>query len=396
MSIPGNNNIDKPFKSFGPRSSTSKLIDKVRQLNDFYNFSPVGFLTLDKNALILDVNLTADILLGVARSQIVGESFYPYVISAHRDRLFHHLRSIFKRQKPQVCELQLKANGGQIHRIYMKSILDRDLQGRPACRALLVEIGERELSDEDSRRLEAQNRHTQSQQSLVVLAGGIAHNFNNILQGILGNAELAMIESPPDSPVNDYLAAVKNASQRAAGLCRQMLAYAGRANLTLQPLDVSVLADEMVPLLKKLIAGTATLQCRIEKNLPFIAADATLTRQLIMDLITNAAEAIGENDGLISLAIGVNGDQPYPRGITQMEDLPEGEYVMVEVRDTGCGMEPATRDRIFEPFFTTKFIGRGLGLASAAGIVRAHGGAIKVYSRPGRGTTFRVFLPAAG
>jgi len=175
-----------------------------------------------------------------------------------------------------------------------------------------------------------------------------------------------------------------------------MLAYAGKGNLMIQPLDVSALVAEMVPLLKRSISSKAVLDYRFAKNLPSIEGDAKQIRELIMNLVVNAFEAIGEKEGVVSLTVdGPDGKQPFSPAMLPMENLADGKYVVVEVRDTGCGMNPVIRDRIFESFYTTKFTGHGLGLAAAAGIVQAHGGEIRVYSRPGRGSTFTVFLPAA-
>jgi signal transduction histidine kinase len=240
-----------------------------------------------------------------------------------------------------------------------------------------------------------QNRHTRKTESLGVLAGGIAHSLNNILQAILGNAELALINFPRDLRAKDYLANIMKESQRAGELCRQMLAYAGKGNLMIQPLNVSALVAEMVPLLKRLNAREIAFDYRLAKNLPSINGDETQIRQLIMNLVINAFEALGEKEGMVSLTVDAEScKQPFPPKMLQMKNLAPGKYVVVKVRDTGCGMNAVIRDRIFEPFFTTKFSGRGLGLAAAAGIVQAHGGQIRVYSRRGRGATFTVFLPA--
>jgi len=394
MQEPKSQNIGKPVRLSSHRAPNSKLIDTVRRLTDLYNFSPLGYLILDKSARIQDVNLTADIMLGIPSSQLAGQSLYPLIVRAHRDTLFLHLRSLFKKQGPKGCELQIKAEDRDSRWIYMKSILDQDLQGRPACRAVLVDIEEHKQAEHERDALETQNRYTRKPESLGVLTGGIAHNFNNILQAILGNAELALINSPQGSPAKDHLTNILKESQRAAELCRQMLAYAGKGNLMIRPLDVSALVAEMVPLLKKSISREVALDYRFAKNLPSIKGDATQIRQLITNLVINAFEAVGEKEGLVSLAVDVDGcKQSFRPGMLQMENLAEGKYVVVEVKDTGCGMNPAIRERIFEPFFTTKFNGRGLGLAAAAGIVQAHGGDIKVYSRPGMGTTATVFLP---
>lgn len=301
-----------------------------------------------------------------------------------------------KNPKPKGCEMQIKAADRDGRWIYTKSMLYPDLQDRPTCRTALVDIEEHNQAEQERDALETQNRYPRKPESLDVLAGGIAHNFNNILQAILGNAELALINSPQDSPAKDYLTNIMKASQRAGELCRQMLAYAGKGNLVIQPLDVSALVAEMIPLLKGSVSGKATLRYRFTNNLPSIKGDATQLRQLIMNLVINAFEAIDEKEGVVSLTVNAQGGkQPYLPGMLPMENLVECKYVVVEVRDTGCGMNPVIRDRIFEPFFTTKFTGRGLGLAAAAGIAQAHGGDIKVYSRPERGSTFTVSLPVA-
>jgi signal transduction histidine kinase len=298
--------------------------------------------------------------------------------------------------KPKRCELQIKAANRDGRWIYKKSMLDPDLQGRPACRTALVDIEKHKQAEQEQDALKTHNRHTRKPESLGGLAGGIAHNFNNILQAILGNAELALINSPQDSPAKDYLTSIMKQSQRAGELCRQMLAYAGKGNLMIQPLDVSALVAEMIPLLKGSISGKAALHYRFANNLPSINGDATQIRQLIMNLVINAFEAIGEKEGLVSLTVDTQGGkQPFFPGMLPMENLAESKFVVVEVRDTGCGMNPVIRDRIFEPFYTTKFTGHGLGLAAAAGIAQAHGGDIRVYSRPGRGSSFSVFLPVA-
>ncbi len=244
--------------------------------------------------------------------------------------------------------------------------------------------------------LDLKVQETQKLESLGVLAGGIAHDFNNLLTSILGNASIAQLELPPGSPAQDCLEQINEASMRAADLCKQMLAYSGRGRFVVQTLDLGDLVEQTAQMLQISISKKAVLRYRLVKGLPAVEVDATQLRQVIMNLVINASEAIGDRSGVISLSTGLTRvDREYLRGALMAPDLPEGDYVFLEVSDSGCGMSPETQARIFDPFYTTKFTGRGLGLAAVLGIVRGHRGALKVYSELGRGTTFKLLFPAA-
>ncbi len=235
----------------------------------------------------------------------------------------------------------------------------------------------------------------QKLESLAVLAGGIAHDFNNLLVGILGNAGLALSELSPESPARPTVEAIELAGQRAAELARQMLAYSGRGKLVIQDTDLNHLVSEMTHLLKVSIGKRVALRLDLASQLPMVKADATQLRQVVMNLVVNASDAIGDRDGVISIrTASIDATAEILSAHYLEPNLPPGPYVLVEVTDTGEGMDPATLGRIFDPFFTTKFTGRGLGLAAVLGIVRGHHGAIKVESAPGEGTTFRLLLPA--
>jgi PAS domain S-box-containing protein len=251
-------------------------------------------------------------------------------------------------------------------------------------------------AEEERRRLDLQVQNAQKLESLGVLAGGIAHDFNNLLVAVLGNAGLALMELPPESPARETVKAIEIAAQRAADLTRQMLAYSGKGRFVIEMLNLSRVVEEMSHLLEVSISKRARLEYHFAPGLPQVEADATQIRQVIMNLITNAADAVSERGGAISLSTGViHADAGYLAGAYIDSDLTEGDYVFVEVADTGEGMDEETRQRIFDPFFTTKFTGRGLGLAAVLGIVRGHKGAIRVESQLGRGTTVTVLLPAA-
>jgi PAS domain S-box-containing protein len=249
---------------------------------------------------------------------------------------------------------------------------------------------------DERRRSEEQLRNAQKLESLGVLAGGIAHDFNNLLVGVLGNAGMALLELPEDSPARQPIRDIEVSAQRAAELTRQMLAYSGRGRVHVEPVDLSHVVEEMSQLLRRVISRQAQLSLRLRRGLPAVVADVTQVRQVVMNLITNASDALGESHGTITLETSLVDATPAMLASTYLnEALPAGPYVCLEVSDTGSGMSPETAARIFEPFFTTKFTGRGLGLAAVLGIVRGHKGAIDVQSAPDAGTTFRVLMPAS-
>jgi PAS domain S-box-containing protein len=246
------------------------------------------------------------------------------------------------------------------------------------------------------RERDEQMRNAQKLESLGVLAGGIAHDFNNLLVGVLGNAGLALMELPEDSPAREAVKHIETSAQRAAELTRQMLAYSGKGKFLVEPINLSKIVEEMTQLLGRVISKQARLSLHLSPELPAMVGDATQVRQVVMNLITNASDALDQQPGLITLETGVmEADQGTLAATYLNEQLPSGRYVYLSVSDSGVGMDEPTRRRIFEPFFTTKFTGRGLGLAAVLGIVRGHRGAIDVKSEPGRGTTFQVLFPAA-
>ncbi len=276
----------------------------------------------------------------------------------------------------------------------------RPAPGRFCC--FVSDITERKKIEEGRLEFERKLLQTQKLESLGILAGGIAHNFNNLLMAILGNAELALADLSPLSPARASLLEIEAATRRAADLARQMLAYSGKGRFVLERLDLNALVREMSHLLEVTLSKKAVLKYNFADPLPPIEGDPTQIRQVVMNLLTNASEAVGETSGMVALSTGaMTCDRAYLEALDPAafagDDAPppEGTYVFLEVADTGCGMDAETLRRAFDPFFTTKFTGRGLGLAAVLGIVRGHKGAVKVYSEPGRGTTFKVLFPAA-
>ncbi|MEI6215372.1 MAG: cache domain-containing protein [Desulfuromonadales bacterium] len=260
-----------------------------------------------------------------------------------------------------------------------------------------IDVTERKQAEAASLNLEKQLLHAQKLESLGVLAGGIAHDFNNLLMAIMGNADLALMRLNPESPAVDNLKRIEDAAARAADLAKQMLAYSGKGKFVVECLDMSRLVEEMVHMLQVSISKKAVLRFNLSRSLPSVEADATQMRQIIMNLVINASEAIGDRSGYISVTTGcMECDRSYLKDVWLDENLPGGRYVYLEISDSGCGMSKDTLSKLFDPFFTTKFTGRGLGMAAVLGIVRGHKGAIKVYSEENKGTSFKILLPASG
>ena len=245
-------------------------------------------------------------------------------------------------------------------------------------------------AEQRRRELELQMLHAQKLESLGLLAGGVAHDFNNLLTAILGNAELARMELVGHGAA-EHVENIVAASTRAADLSSQLLAYSGGAPLMSGPIQLNDVVEEMMRLSNVTISKKARLTQRLADDLPCVEGDASQLRQVVMNLMTNASEALGKHAGDVTVETGLVDVGPVELGQYDLGDEREpGRYVYLEVSDTGCGMDVLTRQRIFDPFFTTKFTGRGLGLAALLGIVRGHSGAIRVRSRPGAGTSVRV------
>ncbi len=260
--------------------------------------------------------------------------------------------------------------------------------------AIVRDITKRVRAEEERKVLENRMMHVQKLESIGVLAGGIAHDFNNLLTGILGNAGLALLKMPAESPMRKHLENIEKTAQRAAEMCTQLLAYSGKGKFIIQPINVNDLIREMTHLLELSISKNILLKLNLSPNLPAVEADATQLRQVLMNLITNASDAIGDQNGMIRLTTGVKfcGSSTL-KHMFFGNNLPEGRYMYVEISDTGMGMDEVTLGKIFDPFFSTKRRGRGLGLAAVLGIVRGHQGALQIHSRPGKGTIFTVLFP---
>lgn len=248
----------------------------------------------------------------------------------------------------------------------------------------------------DAEMIRARLERGQKLEQIGLLAGGIALDFNNLLTSIIGNASLARTALRAGEPAEEYIERLEQQADVAADLSRQLLAYSGQGRFVVEPVNLSDTVQQMATLLKSSVSKGSSFDFRLASGLPAVRADSAQLRQLIMNLITNASDALGGRDGVITLSTSVvEADAEFLRGLEGAEDVPSGRYVCLEVRDTGHGMDEETMGRMFDPFFSTKPDGHGLGLAATLGILRGHRGKVRVSSTVGKGTSIRIFLPVS-
>jgi signal transduction histidine kinase/CheY-like chemotaxis protein len=314
------------------------------------------------------------------------EGFVQAVIRQDRERLERWVQECLTKKRGHFIEFQISRPNGDLRIVHCTSEVSLDEGGLPtrlfgACQDVT-----------DARRAQQEDFARQKLESVGILAGGIAHDFNNLLGGVLAQAELALAESASGSYPTEELTTIRNVAIRGSEIVRQLMMYAGKESQDLGPVDVSRIVVEMLELLKVSLSKRATLVTDLGQDLPPVWASAAHIRQVVMNLVTNASEAIGDQDGVIRVTTG----RVTPgRAATIPKGLAEGYYLQLEVSDTGRGMSQETQAHAFDPFFSTKGASHGLGLAVVHGIVRGLRGAIHITSELGHGTMFRVLLPCA-
>jgi len=350
-----------------------------------------GIVILDAaTGEIVDLNPFTERLLGYRRDELVGRRIWEIQPMLDVPNLRALIERISERGVLRLDDLTLRAKGGISRVVEVLATIHSEGEQRA------IQLNMRDISER--RKFERELQETQKLETLGILAGGIADDFNNLLTGILGNASLALTETSPEEPVRVRLREIAEAAERAGFLTRQMLAYAGKGRFVTSRIDLGDLVREISALLRTSIARSVELKLDLARNLPPIEADPSQMQQVVMNLVLNGAEAIGKKGaGTVTVRTSVREmDASEAASLFMPEPSESGRYIQLEVIDTGAGMDEATQARIFDPFFTTKFTGRGLGLAAVQRIVRRHGGAIGVHSAPDRGSTFTVLIPAKG
>lgn len=338
-------------------------------------------------------------VLGYERDEVIGKKSLEFLtVESRRYAESNALPRFWESGFARDVSYQFKKKDGEILDVLLSAITVPDLMGnRSQSIAVLSDVTGHKKEQARQKRLEPQLQLAQKLASVGIMAGGLAHDLNNLLNGILGTAEMLQRDQLLIPAGNDDAELIKTLAIRASQLVNQMLAYVGRGAFIIVPLNLSGIIREMVQLLATVISKKVTFEYDLSADLPRIKADATQVQHVVMNLIMNASDAIGSRRGSIVLRTGVmTADRSFLSETYLDNELREGNYVYLEVSDTGCGMNSATLEKLFETFFTTKARGRGLGMAVILDIVRGHGGAIKVDSEPGHGTTIRILFPYTG
>jgi PAS domain S-box-containing protein len=376
------------------RRAEETLRETNAKLQAVIEAAPVAVVSLDRQGRVTSWNKSAENMFGFAAEEVIGRP-HPIVPDDKKEEFQTLFLQALQGRVLSGVELLRRRKDGSFIDVNLHTAPMQDAQGSIiGVMGVLVDITARKRDEAERLALERKLLDAQKLESLSVMAGGIAHDFNNLLTVILGNASLAAMEIAENSPVRPHLDNIEKASLQAAELCKHMLAYAGRGRFLLQRMDLNSLLEELRHFFNISLNVNISLNIDLAQDPLPVEADSAQLRQLVVNLVNNAAEAIGDQPGSITIRTGLmQANRAYLAQTVLAPDLAEGQYVFLEVTDTGCGMSPETQAKIFDPFFSTKFTGRGLGLAAALGIVRGHKGALEVASQLGHGTTFKILLP---
>ena len=366
---------------------------RFRQL---FDDSPEAIFLIDPDKGYLLANHAATILLGRPAAQILGQR--PGTLSpelqrdgeSSLDRAQRVLKAAAAGEPQRFPWVSLRPDGAEVDSEAHLTLLRNE--DRPLFQLILRDVTAERRATLEREALERQLFQSQKLESLGVMAGGVAHDFNNLLTGILGHADLALGGAEDPKALRRHLEALRSTALRASDLTRQLLAYSGKGVFEMRRVDLSALVEEAEPLLNAGVPKAVSVRLDLGRALPPIQGDPAQLRQVLMNLVINAAEAMGGSEGTVRVTTGLESPDLAAGGFHGVPPEP-GPRVILRVADTGSGMEEATLARVFEPFFTTKFTGRGLGLPALLGITRGHGAALRVKSAPGEGSVFTLYFP---
>jgi PAS domain S-box-containing protein len=362
---------------------------------DLYDLAPVGYFTLTEKGLILEANLTAAKLLGVARGVLVKQPLSHFILPEDQDTYYLHRKALLETGAPQEWEFRLLKKDAGPFWVQVEATTAPGVDGARVWRAVVSDITERKLEAEKRAKVETQYQQLQKAEGLGRMAAAIAHHFNNHLAAVMGNLELAIGDLPQGAGPDERLTDALHAAREAAEVSKLMLTYLGQTQARPEPLDLSEICRRSVRLLQAAMPIDRALETDLPSPGPGISANANEIQQILTNLVTNAWEAGGDAKGAVHLTVKT----VSPADIPAWRRFPldwrprDNAYACLEVVDRGSGIAEEDIEKIFDPFFSSKFAGRGLGLPVVLGIARAHGGAVTVKTEPGRGCTFRVFLP---
>jgi PAS domain S-box-containing protein len=361
------------------RTVEEELRESERRFRSIADTTPAGICLFDQAGLLIYTNKWFLTFFGVTVEQLAGDGWACFIHPEDAPRLMEEIASAVEEQRYSQIEYRLLRSDGEYRWVAATAnprVIDGEFVGHVV---ISLDITKMKISQERA-------LARQTLESLGALTAGIAHNFNNLLGTILAHSDLAIDQIPSESSLHDNISTIGTVALRAAAIVKLLIAYAGYENLDApETVDLYSLIQEMAQLLQASVSATTCLQVNLAKDLPPVWANPAQIRQVIVSLVMNASESLEERPGTVGLSTAKAHLAP--------PDLGEGEYILLEVSDTGCGMSEGIKARVFDPFFTTKFLGRGLGLAAVQGIVRGAGGAISVVTSPGQGSTFKVWWP---
>ena len=382
-------------------SERARAEEALRQgearLRRIYDFAPVMMHSIDAEGRLVAVNEKWLAETGYAREEVIGRSITSVLTPESAEIVVREgMPRLWRTGAIRDIELRMLRRDGSVIEVALDEVALDAIAGSRVSLSVLRNVTGSNRAQSDRERLRHQLFEARKLESLGLLAGGIAHDFNNLLAAILGNAHLVLDALPPDHAQHAAVAEVKAAAERGRLLTRQLLSYAGRTPVERIPLDLSAQVGEVTALLRRSLRPSVSLCFDLADSLPAVEVDPGQLQQVIMNLVRNAADALGSESGTITLRTGLARlERAELAALVAGAGLEPGVYVRLEISDDGCGMDAETRERLFDPFFTRKESGHGLGLPVALGVVRAHGGGIALESEPGAGTCFRVYLPAS-
>jgi two-component system, cell cycle sensor histidine kinase and response regulator CckA len=372
----------------GQADTVVALRESEQRFRSIADIAPAGIYITGQDGLLLYVSQWCLSFAGLTMEQLAGSGWSQLIHPDDRQRTSEITAIAVSEQCPCQVEHRMRRFDGE-YRWVTATANPRSVHGEFVGHiGIILDITELKHSQERA-------LANQKLESLGVLAAGIAHDFNNLLGAILAHADLALQEIPQESLAHESVSSIASVAGRASGVISLLVSYAGQADSgTPESVELSSLIQDMLQLLRVSISHKTSLQLNLSKDVPRIWANTGQIHQVVLNLVMNASEALEPRPGVVVIStsrarLSQGSVEPGAR------DLPYGDYVLLEVSDSGCGMTDETKTKIFDPFFSTKFLGRGLGLASTQGIVRSAGGAIDVVSAPGQGATFKVWLPSA-
>ena len=371
------------------RDERQEMEALLGKYSDLYDLAPAGYFNLDRGGTIRAVNITGANFLGGERSLLLGRKLDGFLSDDTRGQFHDFLEKVFVSHGKAVCEVTFQRAGTAPIFVQVEAVVS---EAREDCRAMIVDITELKHAEDEKSRLEAQLHQAQKMESVGRLAGGVAHDFNNMLSVILGQANLALMDMDPSQPLYVHLEEIRKAAERSADLTRQLLAFARRQAVAPKLLDLNQTVSGMLTMLKRLIGEDIDLKWQPGAELWPARMDPSQIDQILANLCSNSRDAISGGGAISIETSNCTIDQSY---CAHNAGFVPGDYVKLAVSDNGCGMDREVLSHIFEPFFTTKGVGQGtgLGLATVFGAVKQNNGSINVYSEPGLGTTFTIYLP---